>query len=110
LCSVFPVDPFDGFVNTANTLAISDFNTDEAFITPSFAPGVLNLPVIGKTLTVFTTDTALDFNVTGLVVPPLVDLEFIIARLRLRFRIGTRAGIYIFFICVADECDCMIER
>jgi hypothetical protein len=104
-----PVDPLDGSVDTAYTLSISNFDTNEAFITPSSAPGVLNLPIIGKTLFVFAADTALDFNVTGFIVPPLVDLELIIARLRIRLRVGARAGIDIFVIGVADECDCVVE-
>jgi len=104
-----PVDPLDGSVNTAYTLSIGDFDSDEAFITPSSAPGVLNLPIIGKALFVFAADTALDFNVTGFIVPPLVDLELVIARLRIRLRVGAGAGIDIFVIGVADECDRVIE-
>ena len=104
-----PVNPLDGSVNTAYTLSIGDFDTDEAFITPSSAPGVLNLPIIGKALFVFAADTTLYFNFTGFIVPPLVDLELVIARLRIRLRVGARAGIDIFVIGVADECDCVIE-
>ena len=104
-----PVDPLDGFVNTAYTLTIGDLDADEALITISSAPRVLNLPIIGETLFVFAADSALDFNVTGFVVPPLVDLELIIARLRIGLRVGAGAGIDIFVISVGDECDRVVE-
>jgi len=43
-------------------------------------------------------------------VPPLVDLEFIIARLGCRFGVGAGAGIdFVLFFRVADENDSMIE-
>jgi hypothetical protein len=41
--------------------------------------------------------------------PPLVDLELVIARLRIRLRVGARAGIDILVISVTDECDCVVE-
>ena len=105
-----PVDPLDGFVNTAYTLTIGDLDADEALITISSAPRVLNLPIIGETLFVFAAYSALDFNVTGFVVPPLVDLELIIARLRIGLRVGAGAGIDILMVGIANECDCVIER
>ena len=104
-----PVDPLDGSVNTAYTLSIGDFDADEAFITPSSAPRVLDLPIIGETLFVFAADSALDLNVTGFVVPPFVDLELIIARLRIWLRVGAGAGIDILMVGITDESDCVIE-
>ena len=50
----------------------------------------------------------MDLNVTGFIVPPLVDLELVVARLGRRIRAG--AGIDILSIGVADECDSVIER
>ena len=51
----------------------------------------------------------MDFNIAGFVVPPFVDLELIIARLRIRLRVGARAGIDILMVGITDESDCVIE-
>lgn len=92
------VDPFDVFVDTANTLSISNLNTDEALVTPRTAPGVLNLPVVGEILLVSVDPV----DLASLVVPPLSDLEF--AR-----GLGVGVGLILVLIGVADECHSMIE-
>ena len=51
----------------------------------------------------------MDFNIAGFVVPPFVDLELIITRLRIRLRVGARAGIDILMVGITDESDCVIE-
>ena len=52
------VDILDHGVDTADTLAVRDFDEDEAFVAPALSPGVLNLPVVVQSLLVCQASTA----------------------------------------------------